>query len=249
MLTRQRELRFEGLSVLEESDLIELVPFNQSIAWWKLNRQEVVNELRKHPLVRLADIHDCPDVRIGCAIIQVVERRPSFVAIDVALGDAGDNRSMGWVVAHDGSFIVPLSAEQREVSLIEIAGKPFSDLPQVSGIQLVGGDAQVVSARARYVAESLPILSESFGSTVRSAVLNQQGELHVSFSSLNFPVTFDQDEADPVAGLLNQTARLRAVLNSLGADIGRVQSIDLGFKRLGVVKFQTSGGMPSRVRK
>ena len=32
-ITKQREVRFEGLSILDESDFAALVPFDRSIAW------------------------------------------------------------------------------------------------------------------------------------------------------------------------------------------------------------------------
>ena len=241
-LARDRTVRFEGISFLDEVDLVPLLPSHETTAWWNLHLREVGTSIERHPLVRHAEVTTCAQTERACFVVEVQERLPSYIASgEGSEGQPGE----AWVVASDGAFLIPAPAEDDGV---EIAGRRFVSLPVVYGVLGAELHPQRVAARAEYVARGLRAIQKATGLELRRALLTQRGELEVLFENGPTTIVFEEPGEDQDERFQVQLSRFNALREKLSADLWRAERVDLAFDRLAVVRYPESGTDQKKVR-
>ncbi len=190
-----REVHFEGLQRLETSDLVDLLPRQQSNFWWAAHRSELADAIRKHPLVQQVTVNACSRLSIDCYEFKLQERELAMLALDpgasvaAAPSDAGKNDEVRasvnprlWAVARDGTFLAPLPLKMAQSQELRLYGKSFDTPVLVRGMfrdQSISPD--VVRSRINFVRDALRVIGEETGLDPAQAELNQHGELETSF--------------------------------------------------------------------
>lgn len=229
-LLTQRELRFSGLNYLREADLLELLPREESNAWWRLHLMDIEGALVRHPWIRRAQVAPCEDLALRCFTIEVQERSPLFLALDGA---------QAWLVGDDGSFLAPLPAPEDAPSArvtLRLRNRTYDALPVVYGLVSEGSSPDAARMKTQYVVDALNRIESQVGRPISQLRLRPNGELEVRFEGLRLLAVFDRDTGDGER-LVTQTRRLRALFEELEERIRLVQQVDLAFDKLAVVRF------------
>ncbi len=219
-----KELRFQGLDLLERADLEALVPTERSNFWWEFNRGDVASSLREHALVSAVEVARCGTLEWGCFSVVVTERRPEFVT---------EFGGKAWLVSADGAFMgrAPRSALD-ESNTPRAAFNPVL----LKGLDFDRSSPDTLKARLDLIRTAIAEIEAGGGEEVRTARLIGASDLEVRFESRTFTVTFGLPDGD-TERLRDEVARYNRVLEELGEKHRLVRSIDLAFERVAVVKF------------
>lgn len=226
-LLYRKTLFIEGQEIVTDAEIKAVLPTERTVPWWLFSRRKIRERLERLPYVAVARVSRCHSFSWSCFILKLEEHVPDFLAL---IDD------QVWVVAADGSFIVPVSS-RAEVDRIfsanarQIKGDPLL----VSGIFAHQASPEVVEARARYVRRAVSIIEEHSGFDVRAVSILDNAELTVDFDSLQPRARFDFGEVN-LDRLADEAVRFRKVIDELGPRTASIREIDLAFNRLAVVK-------------
>ena len=228
-LWHEKEVRIDGLSLLSRIEVEKLLPLDRSVAWWRLNDTEIQSRLERNPWVGKTSISSCSEGRaadIGCFIVSVTERTPTFVAfVD----------SAQWIIDRDGSFIAPLN---------DLRGRDFKGrLISVRGLASRVSSPDMLRAQLSAASRLLEIIEKEVGRPITALEFLGQGDFAVALKGLSFPVIFAAGK-DAKVPLVEQGARCSELIKHIGGRISEVAKIDLAFDRVGVVTFKPSSLEP-----
>ena len=217
----KRELYFSGLALLSEASLLGEIPETVSNLTWKFGRASLTSMLLQNPLVKEAKIEACSRLSMRCFQVELQEREPSFVA---AFGETD------WVVAKDGSLIEPTN----NISVLNY--EIIDYLPRIENLSMGISSSALVKSRSRYLADLISDVEEASGEQVKSINFDSPGEVLLSLHGFEFKVKLSADNiSDKLAE--REVNRLAVLLEELEDHLALVQSIDLVFDRIGVVRF------------
>jgi hypothetical protein len=219
-----KEVRYQGLAVLEQGDLAALAPLERSNFWWELNRDGVGNLLSEHPLVKAVAVERCGGLRWGCFIVQVTERQPEFIT---------EFGGKVWLVGADGAFMgrAPRSALADDT---EARGR-FNPVI-LSGVDFDKSSPDTLKARLDLIRATIEVVEAGVGRKVRAATLVGAGDVAVRLEDRPYTITFALPDGDTTR-LKDEVARYLRLAEELGEKHRLVRSIDLAFERVAVVKF------------
>ena len=219
----QKEVRIDGLEVLNRSEVEKLLPLERSVPWWHLNGTEIQSKLSQNAWIDQAKLTSCPDSwtdKWGCFLVSIQERKPTFVA-------TFDNTS--WVIDREGSFLVPLN---------ELKARKFlGSLVAVRGVSADGKSPDLVRAQLSVAAKLRETLEQRISKQIVGLEFLGHGDFAVAFQGVPFPVVFAAGQ-DAKVSLDEQGDRCAALLNQLAPRLSEVESVDLAFDRVGVVRFK-----------
>jgi len=220
-----RQISFNGLVLVEESQLWELLPEDSSSIWWRLYPQSIARLVHQHPYVESAEVSPCHWHALSCFNISIQERQTTLLA---RIG------GVLWMVGADGGFVRPVLNQEEHAGL-----------PVVEGAFLESASPELTRARLRYAQRVVPFLEEELGHRTRGLELRENGELVVRFVSLAPEFVFASEEGS-FERLGKEVRRLRLLLRELGDSLDRVERVDMAFRRLAVVKLKAQDDEPEQ---
>ena len=222
----QKEFHFEGLQRVPSAQLARLLPLERSVIWWSLRPAEIESALGVHPLVSGAKIRRCEVFSIGCFVIEVREREPAAIA---AVG------SEAWIVGRDGVFIAPLSSPEALTELFGGGVTRLNRLPLIGGVMPEKGSLEVGKSRLRHVLSALALIEAESGYPVSSLSIGENGEVTASFRGYGVKAVFDAIKGQNKR-LRREARRFRQVMKEFAGREAALESVDLAFDKLAVIK-------------
>lgn len=220
-LNYEKKIYTKGLELVDQSyvqNALQTSGFDRkSVWWWWLNKSTVESSLRANPFIDQVKLESCQDSYLRCYIINITERQPEFVAeISGSL----------WLIGADGKFLMPIqkSSLQRLKSFKYIKG-------------LEGLSPQSAQGQINYIISALKVVQQEISQPVTLVEYLDKAELRISFEQIFTKVRFSYVEND-FEVLREKTKRFKQALNELGDKAKLVNELDLGFDKVGVVKFQ-----------
>lgn len=223
----EKELQITGINLIGRTEVLSLLPMRKSSAWWKLNQRQIENELLKHPLVQSAGISSCSDLSLSCFNLEIVERSPFFLlAMDQEY----------WLLGEDGGFIAPVPQERFRRGLPKLPNGRQAIL--LLGMQQYEASPEAIKSRIGYLRKSLSIIEEILLKPIELVELKDSGEIVVKYTDLNLKATFSKLDmgSDEYSKLRDEAYRLKALLDSYGAGASRIESVDLAFNKVAVIR-------------
>ena len=200
----------------EKKLVAALLPATNSTAWWHLNLKDIARKLEQHPRVREATLKRCSWIKLGCFNLEIAPARPKFIATV---------KNTHWYVGPEGDFLEPVTQQVAAERYVEVQGAFLADRPAL------------VKSRLKYVSDAIQIIEERTDLTVNTVKIEPNGELEVVFENFNFLTTFDHTKDSPER-LHDEALRLRSLLQEFSGNEERIESIDLAFNKLGVVRLK-----------
>lgn len=209
-----REVQFSGTNHLSPESLQSAVPHQLTNFTWYFRPERVARDLRMHPHVKEVKVRPCRPYSFSCFSVEIAERPGELIA-----KVAGKN----WYIAGDGSFIEPYEGDLR-----------FRFLPLVEGQLLESLAPEVARGRLRNIVQLVDQLSRKLELRIDSVSPLRSGEVRVRFRGHQFEAVFDEDSTQ----YPEKVKRLEAILSELDQRVSEVESVDLAFRRVGVVRFR-----------
>ena len=229
---REKEIRVAGTHTLSDSEVLESVSVNASVATWHLNGQGVTSLLSRNPWVRNVTVRGCEGERewsVRCFTLDVDERAPLFVSV----GKEG-----AWLIADDGTVLEEEKSPERTLGVRARYSFDKREVPRVVGLMHRDTSPEVMQGRLRYMATAMQVIQSSTDLDIEQVKFESNGELTVRFYDHKFTATFDFVK-DDLQALRQEGNRLRRMLSEFKGDLSRVEAIDLAFNKIAVVKFST----------
>lgn len=219
-LNYEKKIFAKGLDLVDQAyiqNALKASGYDQkSVWWWWLNKSTVESSLRANPFIDQVKLENCEGSYFYCYTINIKERQPEFVAeISGSL----------WLIGSDGKFLIPI---QRS-SLSRLKSFKY-----VKGLE--GFSPQSAQAQINYIISALEVIKQEIDSPVSSVEYLDQGELRISFEQIFTKVRLPYVEND-FEILREKARRFKYSLNELGDKAKLVNELDLGFDKVGVVKF------------
>lgn len=235
-LLYDKEIRFEGLSLVREEELRKLLPESSSVTWWLFNPREIETALLRHSLVQRATVRTCETFAVadwGCFSVAVEERHPAFAALI---------EDEVWILGQDGGLLFPVPRRLFENEplvkvLSRYLARDVSATTHLKMLHVAGKSPDLIHARLSYTRKAVEIIERHSGLEVAMARCNRQGEIRVRFDNYPFEVLFDYAEDAPKT-LTLEAERLAALVREFGQRSQTIELIDLAYNKLAVVRFQ-----------
>ena len=231
----EKRVVFTGLELLDEEELRTQLPWDKSVPWWLCKTGAVVSKLRHNPFIGQVELSRCGRFSWGCFTVFVRERRPELVALVGA---------QVWLVGEDGGYLAPLPLKREGIKMLRGEGLwKIADvrLPIVEGVSGADASPDATKVRYQFVSKAIRAFEEEGDYQVERVRLESNGELEVKLRGLDFGVHCDVPR-DNFDLLKEQIQRLKALLTEFKGDYRRIESIDLAFKKVGVVKLREPDG-------
>jgi len=224
----ERQLRVQGNSLLSESAIQNLLPYEKNNLWWKRHLPELKSSLLKSPLIESVELVSCSYLSINCYQIIVKERTPALIALV-------RDESKAWVVGEDGGFIAPLTNEQFRRGALDSFGPAGKKLLIVRGLWGPKSSSDEVHARVKRLLVASEALDIGAELPIELLTLKDNLELETQYATLPFPVTYDL-ASDTAEELREKAKRLRIILSEFEGRYQEVKKIDLAYNRLGIAE-------------
>ncbi len=223
---QEKEVRIEGLEWLSRTEIERVLPWERSVVWWMLNTPVVQARVAESPWVDEVRVERCGE-RIfsewGCFVVSLQERSPRFLAVV-------DEEP--WVIARDGTFLVPASSAMRESSEDRYRG-----LVTIEGLPSRQQSPDLVGSKLALASSAIDTLEKATKRRVKGVSFEGRGDVAVSFDHLSFPIVFAASR-DAEVSIEEQGERCAKLLGQLNGRLNEVEKIDLAFSQVGVVKFR-----------
>jgi len=238
----QRRISLVGLHLLDASQVEALLPKERSNLWWLFRAAVIKAGLLSNPLIQQAKVERCNWWSIKCYKVEVLERKAGFFAL---LGQEG------WLIGKDGGLIMPVSA--AEIISYRKKGEEGGNsalrselIPVVRGLwRSAEASSDVVRSRFEYVRRAIDVIEEAAGLKIVYLELGGGKDMTVKFAGLAMKAVFAaQPEglwSDESPLLRDRALRLRRLIQELGPEIEQVESVDLGFEKIAVLRTRKGG--------
>jgi hypothetical protein len=220
----EKEVQFEGLALLDRTQVLALLPMDKTFTWWRSNRAEIEHGLTSHPLIAAAHVTPCGGLQMRCFSINIQERVPSFLA---SLGDKV------WLLGDDGGFIAPVPQNKLKEGITLPNGKPAI---WVVGIVAEQNSPEVVRSRIQYVRKLVDLIETHSGKAVREVAIREGGEAGIRLQGLELLAIFDVSREEQFDRVIEEAQRLKRLLSEFGDRSNRIAQVDLAFNKVAVVK-------------
>jgi hypothetical protein len=142
------------------------------------------------------------------------------------------------LLAEDGTFLLPLSARLREGDLKgnQKLAVDIRALSRVAGLASRSASPALLRAQLELVRSIVRDIHPVVGYRVESLTVSNTTDVQVRFENLPFPVMFSGDgNAPPIA---EQGERCAILLRRFSERWGEIDSMDLAFDKVGVVRLK-----------
>ena len=224
-----KELVIAGLSRVAESEVRSLLPVDRSVPWWHGNLSTIAAQLSSLPGIQSASVERCHGaLAYRCFLVTVVERMPAYATI---LGGEG------WILGKDGGFVKPLPNVRTGDDLFQFVEHAPEPLIGIEGLDVPQQSLSLVAGRIHYIGELLAIIQGETSHEVQRVALSANGEAQVYLRDLPFAVTFGfgGDNRDQ---LKEEAQRFKMLLPKLTDRLDIIESVDLAFQKVAVVKLK-----------
>ena len=220
-----------GAKNISKEQISSLLPNDKDNVYWWLNRQSIASELQKIKIIKEVVISGCSqEIPPNCFSIEIVERKPSFIAI------RGANAAL---LDSEGNEFDAVQSSDLAIKLKELMSVDEDKPKVVVGLYSEGSSSDQVLARFEYVRQAVAKIQEESRIEFSRIELMPSGELLLKPSRANFTVQFDNNWQN-LEGLSDQVTRLKLVLAEVASRINEVTKIDLAFNRIAVVAYSES---------
>jgi hypothetical protein len=221
-----KDIGVTGVHFLSEDEVRGALPLNQSVFWWLINSEKVVEGIRKNRYVASATSSPCSDFVVdawGCFNIRVVEHEPKYIV---------KNGAAGWIASSEGAYLRPFFEGEDN---IEDLSQRYGPLTVINGLATDGTSPDLVNVRFDYVRSTINVIEHEVGKWISEADFSGNGELTVLLSNPDLRARFAYTENDWGA-LKESTTRLRTLLEEVKGRESSIELIDLAYQKLAVVK-------------
>lgn len=228
-----KEIEITGTHFLPAEKVRALLPLQKSVPYWFLNGSLIEAELLQNPIIQRASVARCRTWSRACFRVAIEERVPAFFAW---MG------TRAWMVGNDGGVIKPVEpAWLRAYVSSGLAGDAAQlKIPVIGGLAAEDSSPDIVRARFAHVRRALDLIEKTVGIPVSSLELGDKQEMRVRFFGLGLTAIFDVSPED-IWGrepgiLVDRAERLKRLLDEFGDKRDLIESVDLAFEKVAVVK-------------
>ena len=225
-LIYDKRVSLSGLNRLDVEDLKEIIPSHKSVIWWLINSSEIEKKLLSNAYIQQARLSRCKGLRWGCFEIEILERKPKFLAL---LGGEV------WTLGDDGGFIAPIKHKSVDFGIKENFKQDLKEAVLIKGLLERQYSPDILEAELARLIKVLEIVEDETKLKVQELVMQVDSDLSLKFHLYDFSVKIEFRDEN-LNKIKDQAQRLRKVLSATRADIKEIAEIDLAFDKLAVVR-------------
>ena len=225
----EKELRIQGIEVIQENAIRSALPLERSNLWWRLHLSALEAPVSSIPLIKETHISACSWISLGCFSIAVQERKAAFVALS-------KDEAKAWIIGEDGGFIAPITHEQFRMGVLDVFGDQSRDFVIVRGLWSERYSPDEIRSRILALSLAIKIFHEELIYDIDRITLGEGRDFEIQFRKLPFPVVFELDTTT----LREASKRLRNLIGDLRGSFDSVDHIDLAFHSMGVMRLKNS---------
>lgn len=216
ILNPEKEILFDTATLTGSESALKKLPLKESVWYWQTNLSTIAQNLTLDPSIHTASISRCPKLSYSCFIVSIDIRSPK------ALVEEGG--VLRWVAGEDGGFIRKVRKDDLNLGL-----------PIIKGLFADRSDPEIIRKRVQFLLHAL-IEQESVSSKRISEISMQPGgEIEIQFVGNKIPVRMSGLDSS-WSQLRNEVLRAEKLLRYYGERSGTIQSIDVSYPRMAVVK-------------
>ena len=216
IISPEKEILFDADSLRGSESALKKLPLDKSAWYWQTNLSTIAQNLTLDPSIHSASISRCMKFSLGCFVVSLDVRTPR------ALIEEGGK--LRWVAGDDGGFIRKIRFEDTKLGL-----------PIIRGLFLDHSDPEVIRKRVQFLLNAL-IEQESVSvKRIDEVALSPGGEIQVLFAGSRIPITMSGLTAS-WDQLRKEVLRAEKLLRFYGDRVGTIESIDVSYPRMAVVK-------------
>ncbi|MGI6680407.1 MAG: cell division protein FtsQ/DivIB [Bdellovibrionota bacterium] len=230
-------VKLDGNKFTSTNKIFKQFKIKTDVFYWYLNKSKIETKIEKLPFVKEVSIYPDSLKQFYRLNIVIKEEEPFYL---VKLKSGGTQ-----IISKDGKMLTYINNGNINNDNIN-NNKVFLDnreffysLPVIVGLDDKFDSSQTLNSRYIYMANFLKKISKSTFYTVRSIVFSTSGEINISFFELKPQVVLDLSKNDAWVDV--QLERLNALIKELGSNINNVEKLDLGYSKVGVIKFNQKG--------